>query len=263
LPNYVVQGAPEAHSCWLKIVTQSDGAICISQSVAFELQAWIAQEQVPTARSFEIDWFHLGADEEVPAIPFVKDSEPEAELANILSKRPSFLSVGTIEPRKGHLQTLSAFELLWAQGYDINLILVGKQGWKVDHLMEKLSNHPELGSRLFWFSRMSDLQLSEIYKNSTCLIAASEGEGFGLPLIEAAHKGIPIIARSIPVFREIAGDHAYYFEGLSPNDLASAIECWLKLAMTDNVPSSKGMPWMTWRESAKQLLKALDKELIS
>lgn len=261
LPNYVVQGASEAHARWLKIVSQSDGAICISQSVASELQEWLTKEQVPTSRSFEIDWFHLGTDEEVSKTPLLGDLNTEVEAIKAFSKRPSFLSVGTIEPRKGHAQILSAFELLWAQGHDINLVLVGKQGWKVDQLIEKLRNHPELGSHLFWFSGVSDTYLSEIYKKCTCLIAASEGEGFGLPLIEAAHKGIPIIARSIPVFREVAGDHAYYFEGLTPNDLASAIECWLKLVTVDNGLSPKEMPWSTWKESAWQLLQALDKKL--
>jgi glycosyltransferase involved in cell wall biosynthesis len=262
LPSYVVQGAPEAHERWLKIVSQSDGAICISQSVALELKEWLDKERIPTSSSFEIDWFHLGADEEVPITPLLEDLRTEVEAIKFFSESPSFLSVGTIEPRKGHAQILSAFELLWAQGYDINLVLVGKQGWKVDQLIEKIRNHPELGSHLFWFSGVSDPFLSEIYKHCACLIAASEGEGFGLPLIEAAHKGIPIIARSIPVFREVAGDHAYYFEGLTPNDLALAIQHWLKLIAKNNAPSSKEIPWITWVESARQLLRALNKGLI-
>jgi len=261
-PDYVVQGAPEAHSSWLKIVAHSDGAICISQSVASELKEWLAKEQAPTSKTFEIDWFHLGGDEEA-FTPFLsRESNAEAEVIEIISSKPSFLSVGTIEPRKGYAQILSAFELLWDRGHDINLILVGKQGWKVDQLIEKLRNHPQLGGHLFWFSGIDDLFLSEIYKNCTCLVAASEGEGFGLPLIEAAHKGIPIIARSIPVFHEVAGDHAYYFEGLAPNDLGLAIEGWLKLATENLAPSSTEMSWGTWEQSARQLLRALDKELI-
>lgn len=44
--------------------------------------------------------------------------------------------------------------------------------------------------------------------SSTCLIAASFGEGFGLPLIEAAQHGLPIMARDIAVFREVAKEYA-------------------------------------------------------
>lgn len=256
-PNYVIQGAPEAHARWLKIVSKSDGAICISQSVALELKEWLDNEQAPTSRSFQIDWFHLGADEEVLITPLLGDLKNEVEAIKVFSEKPSFLSVGTIEPRKGHAQILSAFELLWAQGHDINLVLVGKQGWKVDRLIEKLRNHPELGGHLFWFSGVSDSCLSEIYKNCACLIAASEGEGFGLPLIEAAHQGIPIIARNIPVFQEVAGKHAFYFNGTNPKNLAIRIQEWLELAKVEGIPRSENMPYLTWKDSADQLLKGL------
>jgi glycosyltransferase involved in cell wall biosynthesis len=87
------------------------------------------------------------------------------------------------------------------------------------------------------------------------LIAASEGEGFGLPLIEAAQKKIPIIARDIPVFKEVAGKHAYYFENSKePEVITETIKEWLDLYKEGKHPSSDDMPWLTWEESAKQLL---------
>lgn len=50
--------------------------------------------------------------------------------------------VSTVEPRKGHAQTLSAFESLWEQGQDINLVIVGKRGWLVDELVARLETIP-------------------------------------------------------------------------------------------------------------------------
>ena len=47
-------------------------------------------------------------------------------------------------------------------------------------------------------------------------LVASEGEGFGLPLIEAARHKPPIIARDIAVFREVANGHVLYFAGREP-----------------------------------------------
>ena len=108
--------------------------------------------------------------------------------------------VGTIEPRKEHAQTLAAFEQLWEEGVNANLIIVGQQGWLVDAFGSNVRHHPELSKRLFWLEGISDEYLEKVYKTSTCLIAASEGEGFGLPLIEAAQHKLPIIARDIPVF---------------------------------------------------------------
>jgi len=162
--------------------------------------------------------------------------------------------VGTIEPRKGHAQTLAAFELSWAEGMDTNLVIVGKQGWMVEKLVEKLRHHPELGRRLFWLEGISDEYLEKVYASCTCLIAASEGEGFGLPLIEAAQHKLPIIARDIPVFHEVAGEHAFYFKGKEPDDLAKAVQKWLELYRSGQHPKSDDMPWLTWNESASQLL---------
>jgi len=162
--------------------------------------------------------------------------------------------VGTIEPRKGYSQTLSAFEQLWVQELGINLVIVGKQGWMVDSLVEKLSHHPELGKRLIWLEGISDEYLNKVYNACTCLIVASEGEGFGLPLIEAAQRKLPIIARDIPVFREVAAEHAFYFKGLEPEQLAIVIQHWLTLYANETHTLSNSMPWQTWKQSAEKLL---------
>ena len=94
--------------------------------------------------------------------------------------------------------------------------------------------------------------LDHIYRSARALLAASEGEGFGLPLIEAAQYGLPIIARDIPIFREVAGEHAYYFRGKDPGDLADALRTWLSLG--DAAPASQSLPRLTWHQSSRQLL---------
>ncbi|MFT7260191.1 MAG: glycosyltransferase involved in cell wall biosynthesis, partial [Glaciecola sp.] len=124
-------------------------------------------------------------------------------------------------------------------------------------LIEKLLNHVEVGKRLFWLVGISDAYLEKIYAACTCLIASSEGEGFGLPLIEAAQHKLPIIARNIPVSREVAGEHAFYFTGLEPKDLAQTVKDWIELFESKKHPGSEGMPWLTWSESASQLLDTL------
>jgi glycosyltransferase involved in cell wall biosynthesis len=124
----------------------------------------------------------------------------------------------------------------------------------VDELAARLASHEEKGKRLFWLAGISDEMLLKLYASASALLAPSEGEGFGLPLIEAAQHGVPIIARGLPVFREVAGEHAYYFEGLAPADLARAITDWLALWREEQAPTSTGMPWLTWEQSARQLV---------
>ena len=100
----------------------------------------------------------------------------------------------------------------------------------------------------------SDEYLEKIYASASCLIAASEAEGFGLPLIEAARHGLPIIARDIPVFREVAQDHALYFAGDEGAALAAAVQRWLTLAQQQKTPDSRKIQRQTWAQSAQQLL---------
>lgn len=234
----------------------SDGVLCISRAVADELAGWIESQGLARRAPLKLGHFHLGADIDASAPSFGLPPDADEVLA-ALKQRPSFIMVGTVEPRKGHTQTLYAFELLWERGEDVNLVVVGKQGWMMEKLCERMAAHPEKSKRLFWMNGISDEMLLKLYGASSALLSPSEGEGFGLPLIEAAQHGIPIIARSLPVFREVAGEHAYYFDGLAPQDLADAIHAWLLLQRDGKAPQSTGMPWLTWDQSAQQVLDGL------
>lgn len=267
MPEAFPPGADAGHKRWLKAIASTDGVIGISKTVAEDFSKWIVETscQEGQQREFKIEYFHLGADIESSAPSRGTPPNAESVLADILD-RPSFLMVGTIEPRKAYAYTLSAFENLWAEGFDINLVIVGKEGWiglpddtrrDIPETVQRIKEHPENGKRLFWLEDISDEFLNEVYSNSNCLIAASYGEGFGLPLIEAAQKKIPIIARDIPVFREVAGDHAFYFSSEKPEDLAKAIQQWIKLYKQGDHPTSDNLPWLTWKESAQNLMEIM------
>jgi len=83
------------------------------------------------------------------------------------------------------------------------------------------------------------------------------GEGFGLPLIEAAAHGLPVIARDLPVFREVGGEHAWYFSGNNALRMCAAIEQWLALHADGQAPASIGMRRLSWAESTQQLLAVI------
>jgi glycosyltransferase involved in cell wall biosynthesis len=256
MPEYFVPGAKEGFSQWLAVVAESDGAVCVSKATADALAEWTAENAPSRLRPLKIDWSHNGADIDNSVCMKGLPTDADAVLGR-LRHNHSFLMVGTLEPRKGHVQVLDAFELLWEAGNDINLVIVGKQGWMVKQLVERLRAHPELDKRLFWLEGISDEYLEKIYAASTCLIAASYGEGFGLPLIEAAQHKLPIIARDIPVFREVAGEYAYYFHATSPNELAKSIKTWLDQYQQDVHPKSETLPWLTWKECANKLVNKI------
>ncbi|HCN71948.1 MAG TPA: glycosyltransferase family 1 protein [Pusillimonas sp.] len=256
MPEHFPNGSKERFEQWLDVVTDSDGAMCISASVAKELTTWVEKNIKHTNRSFTVEHFHLGAD-----INDIKAATPaneiDAKILHQMRSNPSITMVATLEPRKAHRQVLDAFDLLWESDTKINLIFVGKKGWMVDDLVARIKQHPKLNKHLFWLEGIDDQSLEEIYGSSSGLIIASYGEGFGLPLIEAAQKKLPIIARDIPVFREIAGEHAFYFQTNDAMGLASTIQNWLKLYKAGDHPKSDPIHWLTWNDSADWLKQAI------
>lgn len=256
-PDWWPEGAQASFESWLRGIAEvATGLICISESVATDVRAWLDVHLPSAARDVSVTSFHLGADIG-SSLPTTGLPDNAVEVLGILRASPSFLMVGTLEPRKGHAQSLAAFELLWRQGVAVNLVIVGKQGWMVDGLVEQLRRHPESGKRLFWLEGISDEYLESVYAACGCLLVASEGEGFGLPLIEAAQHKLPMLVRDIAVFREVAGEHAFYFRGLDSADLANSISEWLALNAAGRVPQSAAMPWLTWKESARQLIERI------
>ena len=253
--DYFGSGMRNAHFNWLHIISRYDGVVCISKAVANDYTEWFNKNKLCTFMP-EVTWFHIGSDigSSVPTKGLPKDAP---QVLKSIKARPTFLMVSTIEPRKGYAQAFAAFELLWQEGIDVNLVIVGKKGWNVDDLAAKMKSHQELGKRFFWLQGISDEYLEKVYDASTCVIMASEGEGFGLAVVEGARHGKPLILRNLPVFREIAGNHAYYFEGLKPEDLARSVTSWLDLYKQGQAPSSKGVEVLTWEDSAKMLISKL------
>lgn len=256
MSKYFIEKTAENFTSWLQVVCESDGAVCISKSVADNLAAWMEGKAWQRQRRFSIEWNHPGTDIESMSTNN-KNNESVQAIISRLQDETTFLMVATLEPRKGHDQVLDAFEQLWRDNNEINLLIVGKQGWLVGNLVERLRNHSALNKRLFWFDGISDKYLNQIYTISTCLIVASYGEGFGLPLIEAAQHKLPIISRDIPVLREVAGQYAYYFNDETSVELAQTIITWLSLYTENRHPKSDQIPWLTWEESAKNLFKVI------
>lgn len=261
-PEYFSEGGELSFTRWMHTVVESHQLICISQTVAHQLQDWMAQQPADSPAGTtppQVSWFHLGAElDKLPSDGAPSESTP---LPVERYAAPTLLMVGTLEPRKGHQQALAACEQLWQNGHDINLVIVGKPGWQTDALCEALSQHPEKGQRLFWWKSCSDATLAALYQTSSALLAASYDEGFGLPLIEAARYGLAIIARDIPVFREVAGQHASYFQATTSDTLAQALASWLAEYRTGQYARSEALPWQTWKESAAQLAQRLPQAL--
>ena len=205
---------------WMRLLTdEADQAICISDHVATQLRAKLDQRAVP-----QVSRIHLGSDMSATR-PSLGVSEEVTSTVERMGGRPSILMVGTLEPRKGYDVALRAFEYLWQTVPDSapDLIIVGKGGWKTSLLQNEILGHPEFGRRLRWLDCVSDEGLTLLYKAARGLLVASLAEGFGLPLLEAASHGRPVLARDLAVFREHNLPNVMYFDQDSPAALASRL----------------------------------------
>lgn len=263
LPDCFPSQMAQHHQGWLEALATFDGALCISQDVASALRQWLLTSKHKNP-DLHVDVFKLGSD-----IGTFKHREQRASTCRQPFRRPklfgtqrakTFLMVGTIEPRKGYDEALDAFEALWRQETDCRLIIVGREGWThlpltqrvpVTSLVRRLEQHPQRYRQLVWLSAADDEALELAYQQADCLLAASLGEGFGLPIIEAARRRVPVLARDIPVFREAAPTGTTFF---TSDTLIQQLENWQPVTREHLSCFSH----VTWQESATEVLNWLD-----
>ena len=142
---------------------------------------------------------HLGT--ELP------EPDPSAIPGDVPVHAPYFVCVGTIEPRKNHAFLLDLWEALGADAP--GLIFAGRRGWKNEDVFARLDALPP-GGPVREVPDLSDAALSALIRGARGLLFPSHAEGFGLPAIEAAVLGTPVIASPLPVFREVLGNIPIY-----------------------------------------------------
>lgn len=144
------------------------------------------------------------------------------KVREIAERGKILLTVSTLEIRKNHKVLLDAFDAgLCEMGYQ--MVFVGKCGWKVDELMERIESHPENGNSLFHLQGINDATLHFLYQNASFVLFPSYIEGYGLATVEALRFGVPAILSDVPVMREVGRDYCDYFEPDSPDQLINII----------------------------------------
>ncbi len=132
-------------------------------------------------------------------------------------RAPYLLAVGTLEPRKNLPVLLDAFRILRREGRDLELRLVGRQGWGDLLPLGDLAPYVRLTGQL------GDDELPSLYAGAACFVIPSLYEGFGLPLAEAMAAGTPAVASDIPALREVGGEAVRYARPDSPESFAAVV----------------------------------------
>lgn len=243
---------------WMRVCAAlADGILCVSPPVAEEVRTLLRRRygvrHLPAIRPVR-----LGADVfAVPRQTCLSVGETNVMANEILST--AVLVVGTIEPRKGHADVLLAFNRIWAAGHPMPLVLIGKPGWGTRKLQKQLSQHPELGKRLFWHTNINDAQLRRCYEKCRMTLVPSLAEGYGLPLDEALALGSPVLARDIPVFRRHERLNLAYFPSDADTEQLSQHIINFHTGAARSRHPARDLP--TWRDTSVQILRFLGANL--
>lgn len=128
------------------------------------------------------------------------------------------LMVGTIEKRRGYLETIESLAKYWEKGGGLKLKIVGKVA--DDNIVRKIK---ESGYPIEIMSSINDDALYDLYKSAQAVICSSLHEGYGLPVAEGLLFNGKVLANKLPVFGEFAGSMPYYFDMDNPNQLVDLV----------------------------------------
>lgn len=129
---------------------------------------------------------------------------------------PFFVCVGTIEPRKNHALLLDIWDQFAAEGRAApHLLLCGGRGWTNEAVFGRLdAGNPLVQER----PGLSDAEIAALLVRSRGLLFPSLSEGYGLPPVEAAALGVPVVVSDLAIYRETLDDIPIY---LQPQDIYS------------------------------------------
>lgn len=176
-----------------------------------------------------------------------------------ISESPYLLSLCTLEPRKNLSFLIKCFSKIIAENssLDINLVLVGVNGWKNDEIFEAAAN-PYLKNRIIFTGYVHDKDLSTIYSGATAFVYPSLYEGFGLPPLEAMQCGTPVITSNTSSLPEVVGDAGIAIAPKQEDELCHALLQVINDSPLRATLSQKGIErakQFSWAKCAEETIK--------
>lgn len=118
----------------------------------------------------------------------------------------------------------------------------------------------EVGAaRVRFVDYVPDAELEALWELADCAVFPTLGEGFGLPVVEAMDRGVPVACSDIPVLREVGGDVPRYFDPHDPASVAAAVEAAIREA-PERIPRGRERAaGYSWAEAARGTLDAYER----
>jgi glycosyltransferase involved in cell wall biosynthesis len=155
---------------------------------------------------------------------YPRPEEPDIEATRKKYRLPSqFLFFPAVTwAHKNHELAIRALNELRKLGEDISLVCTGNRTERYPFL-EALARKCNVADRVRFLGFVNPVELQAIYSLATAMIFPSRFEGFGLPVLEAFHSGLPVLCARATVLPEVAGDAALFFDPDDPQEAAQAI----------------------------------------
>ncbi len=164
-------------------------------------------------RRYDVDEARVRIIPNAPSLP-IGDAPPPVAAAD----GPYLLAVGDLRPKKNLLRLVEAFALLRAEGLEHRLVLAGVDTGEGERVRAAARGNPvELTG---W---LADGEMDALMRGADALVHPSLYEGFGLVLVEAMARGVPVLAARATALPETGGDACDYFDPLDAGDMAAAI----------------------------------------
>ncbi|MEN9954788.1 MAG: hypothetical protein RLZZ41_452 [Actinomycetota bacterium] len=182
-------------------------------------------------------------------------SMPPVSSPHSSPKTRNLLYMGSYMPYKNVETLIRAMELL--PEYSLTLCSKIEQK-RQSQLLKGITK--EVSSRIRFANGVSDDEYQNLLDESFALVSASKDEGFGIPLIEAMSRAIPVVTSDIPIFLEVANGAGNFFDPVNPTGFADAVrkleqsESWAS-ASKRSLDRSKHFDW---NESARDLIKVVE-----
>lgn len=176
------------------------------------------------------------------------------------------LFVGQMFPRRRVAESLLAFKKIAPDFPDLKFILIGKDKYNppvIKNLIQKLNGKLGNGRIIYYDYISSDAEMAKIYRNAKLFVYISSSEAFGLPPVEAASYGTPIVVKDCELNHELFDDAAFFVKNEhSINEIADVFRNGLTNVEKRNYCLQKYqnlMPKLNWRNFADIFFKECEK----
>jgi glycosyltransferase involved in cell wall biosynthesis len=153
-----------------------------------------------------------------------------------LGGRRVVLCVSAKRPHKNQAVLVRAAEMLEP---DVVVVLAGPPE-PYDRELRALANAIGVEDRVRFTDYVPDSDLETLWELASCAAFPSRAEGFGMPMLDALRRAVPVVASDLPVFREIADAVPRWFDPDAPDQAAAAIRDALGAGAADAARLERG-----------------------